>query len=65
MEKSKTAPDILQRAKEIFWMQSESWTGKRWDWDKPGDEVQEKFIRHALNGTTPRSKSMSEAGVGP
>jgi hypothetical protein len=63
--KTITTPEIIRRAKEMFWMNSESWTGKRWDWDKAGDEVQGKFIQHAINGTTPWSKAMSEVGVGP
>jgi hypothetical protein len=53
MQNPKTESDdeILQRAKDLFWAQSESWSGNRWDWDEADEEIKNKWIIHAKNGT--------------
>jgi len=57
--------DILEQAKNLFWAQTESWTGHRWNWDEVSKDVQEKFINHAKNNTKPWSKEMSKTGTKP
>lgn len=50
---SGTNSEIEERAKAIFETQTKGWTGNAWDWDKAGDEVQERFRAHARAQTRP------------
>ena len=52
------ALDIENRAQQMFWEQSESWTGHRWNWDEASAEVKEKFRKHVINNTRPLSKGI-------
>lgn len=56
MDKSQTTESIEQKAKELFWAQSISFTGNKWDWNEASEEVKDGFRLHALNETRPLQK---------
>lgn len=54
-----STPSTEEQAKAMFERQSKAWTGHVWDWDKAGEEVRQRFIKHVVDGTRPLAKEDS------